>query len=198
MPRPCPRITSLLATITLGYPIGVVMMLETGSPDVNFAPKPLAGAGETAAHEPKQLLPDGQQRLTSLYQSLKAQLWPHRQGRLLDRRAAVRRRCLPLWIAFDMPKVFVWNARYIADDPSKVQCWNDFFQRVVAATKAVLGHAADAHAADRKLRRWYWSGVLGELYGGESGVTPPPPPSSPRRYQGFRAGPAATRGSRAT
>ncbi len=68
-----PRIASLLATITLGYPIGVVMMLETGGQGVNFAPKPLAGAEGTAAHEAEQLLLDGQQRLTSLYQSLKSQ-----------------------------------------------------------------------------------------------------------------------------
>ena len=49
------------------------MMLETGGPDVNFAPKPLAGVNGTAVHPPEQLLLDGQQRLTSLYQSLKSQ-----------------------------------------------------------------------------------------------------------------------------
>ena len=36
----------------------------------------------------------------------------------------------------------------------------------LAAIKAVLGQECDSHAADKKLRRWYWSGVLGELYGG--------------------------------
>ncbi len=40
-----PRIVSLLATITLGYPVGVIMMLETGGEDFDFAPKPLAGVG---------------------------------------------------------------------------------------------------------------------------------------------------------
>lgn len=65
-----PRIASLLATITLGYPVGVVMMLETGGADVSFAPKPLSGVSETATYAPEQLLLDGQQRLTSLFQSL--------------------------------------------------------------------------------------------------------------------------------
>jgi hypothetical protein len=68
-----PRIASLLATITLGYPVGVVMMLETGGPDVNFAPKPLAGVPSSGLVPPESLLLDGQQRLTSLYQSLKSQ-----------------------------------------------------------------------------------------------------------------------------
>jgi hypothetical protein len=49
------------------------MMLETGGSDVNFAPKPLADVNGIAVHPPEQLLLDGQQRLTSLYQSLKSQ-----------------------------------------------------------------------------------------------------------------------------
>ncbi|MEV0453922.1 DUF262 domain-containing protein [Catellatospora methionotrophica] len=69
-----PRIASLLATISLGYPVGVVMMLETGGDDIRLAPRPLAGVADGAAlAEPEQLLLDGQQRLTSLFQSLKAQ-----------------------------------------------------------------------------------------------------------------------------
>jgi hypothetical protein len=66
-----PRIISLLATITRGYPIGVVMTLETGGDGSRFKPKPLAGISpDGGLHEPEQLLLDGQQRLTSLYQAL--------------------------------------------------------------------------------------------------------------------------------
>src|SRR3954454_24282036 len=66
-----PRISSLLATVTRGYPIGVVMTLETGGDGARFKPKPLAGIGaSTVLSEPEQLLLDGQQRLTSLYQAL--------------------------------------------------------------------------------------------------------------------------------
>lgn len=65
------RIRSLLVTITLGYPLGVIMLLETGSDHVRFKPKPIEGAPPSAGKvDPDLLLLDGQQRLTSLYQSL--------------------------------------------------------------------------------------------------------------------------------
>jgi hypothetical protein len=66
-----PRIISLLATITCGYPIGVLMTVETGGDGSRFKPKPLAGIEPSSGlHEPEQLLLDGQQRLTSLFQAL--------------------------------------------------------------------------------------------------------------------------------
>lgn len=63
------RIRSLLASIAKGFPVGVVMTLETGSDEVNFAVRPLSGV-RVSNTEPNFLLLDGQQRLTSLYQSL--------------------------------------------------------------------------------------------------------------------------------
>jgi hypothetical protein len=66
------RISSLLASISLDYPIGVLMMLEIGGGDVNFKPRPIAGAN-SGAKEPEKLLLDGQQRMTSLYQSLRSE-----------------------------------------------------------------------------------------------------------------------------
>ncbi|WP_218024102.1 DUF262 domain-containing protein [Nocardia xishanensis] len=63
------RIRELIATVTLNYPLGVVMTLDTGGA-TRFRTRPLTGA-EMAGHvEPGVLLLDGQQRLTSLYQSL--------------------------------------------------------------------------------------------------------------------------------
>lgn len=65
------RIRALLATVTLGHPLGVIMLLQTGSDQVRFKPKPLEGTPDgTAAVSPEHLLLDGQQRLTSLVQSL--------------------------------------------------------------------------------------------------------------------------------
>src|SRR4051794_7831905 len=64
-----PRIASLLATVSLGYPIGVVMTLENGGDGTRFKPKPLAGS-PAGGVQPEQLLLDGQQRLTSLFQAL--------------------------------------------------------------------------------------------------------------------------------
>lgn len=65
------RIRSLLVTIVNGHPLGVIMLLETGNDNVRFKPKPIEGApAEAESVEPDLLLLDGQQRLTSLYQSL--------------------------------------------------------------------------------------------------------------------------------
>ena len=64
------RIASLLASISLGHPVGVLMMLEVGGNGLNFAAKPLAGAEDGATGDPERLLLDGQQRMTSLFQAL--------------------------------------------------------------------------------------------------------------------------------
>ncbi|MBD2063290.1 DUF262 domain-containing protein [Funiculus sociatus GB2-A5] len=64
------QICSLLASISLSYPIGAVMMLETGNPDVRFQPRPIEGVTLNNPTEPGELILDGQQRLTSLFQTL--------------------------------------------------------------------------------------------------------------------------------
>ncbi|MFR9751412.1 DUF262 domain-containing protein [Nocardia sp. 004] len=63
------RIRELIATITLDYPMGVVMTLETGGKSP-FRARPLTGAETAQPTEPDLLLLDGQQRLTSLFQAL--------------------------------------------------------------------------------------------------------------------------------
>ncbi|HVC30685.1 MAG TPA: DUF262 domain-containing protein, partial [Steroidobacteraceae bacterium] len=64
------QIRSLLASISLGYPVGVVMTLEVGGDSVRFLPRPISGVTLGNTRSPEQLILDGQQRLTSLYQSL--------------------------------------------------------------------------------------------------------------------------------
>lgn len=64
------HIVSLLTSVSLSYPIGAVMMLENGNPDVQFKPRPVEGVDLSSANEPERFILDGQQRLTSLYQSL--------------------------------------------------------------------------------------------------------------------------------
>lgn len=65
------RISSLLASVSLGYPVGVVMLLETGGADVAFATRLVSGVDDASATKPvERLILDGQQRLTSLFQSL--------------------------------------------------------------------------------------------------------------------------------
>lgn len=64
------HIKSLLASITLAYPIGALMLLETGGDGVRFKPRPVEGVKNVLTADPEELILDGQQRLTSLYLSL--------------------------------------------------------------------------------------------------------------------------------
>ena len=65
------RIRSLIASVSVSFPIGAIMLLETGDKHVRFKPRPLAGTQESLrAIAPETLILDGQQRLTSLYRSL--------------------------------------------------------------------------------------------------------------------------------
>lgn len=66
---PDKNITSMLASMSLGYPAGTLMMLRTGG-DVRFKLRPIEGAIPLDDIEPERLILDGQQRLTSLFQSL--------------------------------------------------------------------------------------------------------------------------------
>lgn len=60
-------VRSLIASIAKGFPVGALLTLETGS-EVAFKPRLLAGVPEKPV-EPEELLLDGQQRITSLFQS---------------------------------------------------------------------------------------------------------------------------------
>jgi hypothetical protein len=65
------RIRSLIASVSRAFPVGALMTLSSrpDSPGM-FASRPVEGALETASQiQPEQLLLDGQQRLTSLYQA---------------------------------------------------------------------------------------------------------------------------------
>jgi len=64
------HIRSLLASVSLSYPIGAVMMLQTGGSGVRFKPRPVEGASLDTSSLPERLILDGQQRLTSLFLSL--------------------------------------------------------------------------------------------------------------------------------
>lgn len=63
------RIRSLIASISQAFPVGALMTLETGG-IVDFKPRSVEGAPKAAeGTKPSSLLLDGQQRLTSLYQT---------------------------------------------------------------------------------------------------------------------------------
>ena len=60
---------SLLASISRSFPVGAVMTLQTGG-EVRFKPRTIEGAPDASSKVmPESLLLDGQQRITSLYQT---------------------------------------------------------------------------------------------------------------------------------
>lgn len=64
------RIMSLIASVSRGFPMGALMSLKSKiDTGVVFAYRPIEGAPVVAGIKPEQLLLDGQQRMTSLYQS---------------------------------------------------------------------------------------------------------------------------------
>ena len=63
------RIRALLASISRGFPVGAIMTLEAGG-EIRLKSRMIEGAEENAANGADAFLLDGQQRLTSLYQSL--------------------------------------------------------------------------------------------------------------------------------
>lgn len=65
------HIRSLVASVTLAYPIGAIMVLQTGG-EGSFLPRVFEGVPSALQRSPETLVLDGQQRLTSLYLALKS------------------------------------------------------------------------------------------------------------------------------
>ena len=66
------HIRALIASVSMSYPIGAVMLLETGGAGVRFKPRAFEGVDLAPGVAPGRLALDGQQRLTSLYMSLRS------------------------------------------------------------------------------------------------------------------------------
>ncbi|NCA85933.1 MAG: DUF262 domain-containing protein [Clostridia bacterium] len=64
------RIKGIIASVAKSFPIGAVMLLETGNESIRFKTKPVEGAMGANGSIPELLILDGQQRLTSLYQAI--------------------------------------------------------------------------------------------------------------------------------
>lgn len=80
------HIRSLLASISVSFPIGAILTLATGG-EANFLTRPIEGANPQHDN-PDILLLDGQQRMTTLYQSLFTDTPVHTrntQGKVIDR-----------------------------------------------------------------------------------------------------------------
>jgi len=64
------RIKGILASVAKSFPIGAIMLLETGNENVRFKTKPVEGVRLLNGVKPELLILDGQQRITSLYQAI--------------------------------------------------------------------------------------------------------------------------------
>lgn len=64
------RIKALILSVIHNFPVGAAMFLEYGNASIHFKHKPIEGSGANPAIEPDELILDGQQRLTSLYNAL--------------------------------------------------------------------------------------------------------------------------------
>ena len=63
------RIRGIIASLSQGYPMGAIMRLQYGNLEIKFKFRPIVGVGELSVI-PEFLVLDGQQRLTSIYQSI--------------------------------------------------------------------------------------------------------------------------------
>ena len=66
------RIRGIIASLSQGYPMGAIMRLQYGNPDIKFKYRTIKGVGQRDL-TPDFLVLDGQQRLTSIYQSTYSQ-----------------------------------------------------------------------------------------------------------------------------
>jgi hypothetical protein len=64
------RIKGIIASVAKSFPIGAIMLLETGNENIKFKTKPIEGVKLNVDVKPELLILDGQQRITSLYQAI--------------------------------------------------------------------------------------------------------------------------------
>lgn len=82
-------VIELLASISLGWPIGSIMLLEQGNAEWSFRPRSVEGVHLDQSIHPTHLILDGQQRTTTLYMTLfsnrPVRIKSKRTPKLLDR-----------------------------------------------------------------------------------------------------------------
>lgn len=61
------RIKGIIASLSQGYPMGAIMRLQYGNPEIKFKYRTITGVKEQNV-EPEYLILDGQQCLTSIFQ----------------------------------------------------------------------------------------------------------------------------------
>jgi hypothetical protein len=82
------RIKTLILSVLHNFPVGAAMFLEYGNESIHFKHKPIEGSPASSSVEPDELILDGQQRLTSLYNALYSKKPVHTRtdkGKAIDR-----------------------------------------------------------------------------------------------------------------
>lgn len=64
------RIKALILSVIRNFPVGAAMFLSYGNESIHFKYKPIEGSPADPTQEPDELILDGQQRLTSLYNAM--------------------------------------------------------------------------------------------------------------------------------
>ncbi|HQA59231.1 MAG TPA: DUF262 domain-containing protein [Acetivibrio sp.] len=120
------RIKGILASIAKFFPIGAVMLLETGNESVRFKTKPVEGVKLDNEVKPELLILDGQQRITSLYQTIITNEIVTTKN---EKNYAIKR-----WYYIDMVKAMDENCdleEAIISINEKKQVTEDFGRRIV-------------------------------------------------------------------
>ncbi len=82
------RIKALILSVIHSFPVGAAMFLEYGNESIHFKHKPIEGSNANPDVDPDELILDGQQRLTSLYNALYSKKPVHTKtdkGKEIDR-----------------------------------------------------------------------------------------------------------------
>lgn len=82
------RIKALILSVIHNFPVGAAMFLEYGNESIHFKHKPIEGSDASSDTEPDELILDGQQRLTSLFNALYSKKPVHTRtdkGKEIDR-----------------------------------------------------------------------------------------------------------------
>lgn len=82
------RIRALILSVIHNFPVGAAMFLEYGNESIHFKHKPIEGSPAGSDTQPDELILDGQQRLTSLYNALYSKNPVHtktEKGKAIDR-----------------------------------------------------------------------------------------------------------------
>lgn len=119
------RIRALILSVIHNFPVGAAMFLEYGNESIHFKHKPVEGSPADKATVPDELILDGQQRLTSLYNALYSQKPVHtktEKGKEIDR-----------YYYLDIEKALDPNAddeEIVISIPSSKQITSDFGRKV--------------------------------------------------------------------